>query len=139
MDPALPRTDEKERNRPWLKPPGWWDGSIPEWAIFWAHDHVERETGVYQEDWFFQAPLFGDIWRIGFVPDFIELPSFVTININEEEVPQSIERMRALILSGLRQPFTHVIIDAEDATQNPIYHLEEALQGISHSKFGRLI
>lgn len=139
IDPALPRIGEEERNRPWLSPPGWWEGSIPEWSIFWAHDHVEREVGVYQEDWFFQTPLFGDIWRIGFVPDFIELPSLVTIDINEEEVSRDIERLRASILSSLREPFVHVIIDAEDATANPVFYLEEALQGVSHSRFGRLI
>ncbi len=139
QDPALPTIGEQDKNRPWLSPPGWWTGSIPEWAIFWAHDHVDVEVGVYQEDWFYQTPLFGDIWRIGFIPDFINIIHHVTIDINEEEVTQDIERLRAMILSGLREPFVHVIIDAEDATENPIYYLEQALQGIGHSRFGRLI
>lgn len=124
--------------RAWEKPPDDWAGSVPEWAIYWAHEYATPKRGEEGGDWVFQGLLFGQFLPAGFVPDFIEYDLRVTININEEGTDLGIEQYRAAILSALRPPYTHVIIDSEDALENPIFYLNEALVGHSHSVAGDL-
>ena len=138
IDPSLPTRTEQER-RPWQTPPPDWPGSPPEWAIYWSHQLAEPPRGPEGGEWNYQVPLFGSFMPAGFIPDFSEYDVRVTININEEDTDISLERYRALILFALDPPYTHVIIDEEDATTNPIFYLNEALAGRSHSRYGNLI
>lgn len=124
--------------RAWETPPLDWDGSKAEWAIYWAHKYAVPVRGEEGGDWVFQGLLFGQFLPAGFVPDFIEYDLKVTIDIDEGEVEPGIERFRATILRALRPPYTHVIIDMDDALNNPIFYLNEALAGRSYSVIGTL-
>ena len=128
-----------EETRPWLKRPGDFRGSPSEYAIFWAHEHAVPPRGPVYGDWSFKTFLFGSFMPLGFLPDFIEYDLNIVIEMNDEEINREIAVVRALILSSLRPPWTYVIIDEEDALMSPVFYLNEALQGISHSHYGRLV
>lgn len=129
----------QEETRPWMKKPGWFDGSASEWAIYWAHRVAVPARGPVFGEWSYKTFLFGSFMPAGFLPDFIEYDLNIVIEMNDEEINRDIAVLRALILSSLRPPWTYVIIDEEDALTNPVFHLNEALQGISHSTYGRLL
>lgn len=136
---GLPQEVQPDRSQPWRNPPADWQGSLPEWAIYWAHSVAVPLRGPEGGVWRYQFPLFGSFMPAGFVPDFSEYDLHVTIDVNEEDADRNTEVYRALILSSFRPPITHVIIDEEDALSNPVYYLNEALAGRSHSRYGALL
>lgn len=136
---GVPTLAQSDKSAPWLSPPAGWNGSPAEWAIYWAHERANPARGPEGEEWRFQSPLFGNFAIAGFVPDFSEYDVHVTIDVNEEDIDIGIQRYRAAILQSFNPPFAHIIIDEEDALNNPVYYLNEALAGRTHSRLGQLI
>jgi len=129
----VPRLEDEKK--PWLKPPSTWLGSIPQWAIYWAHGRATPARGEEGIFWAFQGSPRG-----GFFPlDFIEFDLQVTIDVNEEGISKSSALATALALAGLVPPYQHVIVDEEDALTNPIFYLNEAFQGRTYSSLGSLL
>lgn len=137
--PPLPGLSQVKDDAPWRYPPASWDGSPAGWAIYWAHQYADPPRGPVDGDWVYRRPLYGNWLIVGFIPDFIEYDLRVTVNINDENLSRDLERLRAYIVSSLRPPFTHIVIDREDALNSPIYYLNESLAGRTHSAFGVLI
>lgn len=123
--------------------PETWLGSLPEWAIYWAHgvlklkEHEDFEYlfyygGVGEVDSFESAQF-----------DFYEYDVGVAIEIQglfwhyefggRRKVQQDAERKARAESSGL----TLIFIDEDDALANPIHFLSLARNGIDRSRIAR--
>jgi hypothetical protein len=109
-------------------PPPDWEDSVAEWAIWWAHEPLGR--GPVGGAWFYRAPLGGNVWTAGFVPDFLESDLGLAIDVlgaAERAEAAGILTLRAVILR--RFGLLYIIIPDDIATLNPIAALRAALGG----------
>jgi hypothetical protein len=134
--PVLTAGEEQPRNYPPV--PDGFDGSPEEWAVWWAHGVLGR--GEEGELWSFKTPLLGDISVTGFAADFSEYEERVAIdvvNINASEEQQAGTRAAAIIRRAVlaRFAYQYIVIESEDALEDPVAMLQDALIGIDHSRF----
>jgi hypothetical protein len=135
--PVLTAGEEQPRNYP-PRPPDF-DGTEAEHAIFWAHQVLGR--GEEGELWAFKTPLLGDVSIIGFVSDFAEYEERVAIDVVDVDAPseqlamtRAVSIIRRSVL--VRFAYQYVVIESEDALENPVAVLSDALIGVDHSRFG---
>jgi hypothetical protein len=120
-------------------PPPDFDGTDSEWAIYFAHRVLGRgEEG--EEIWDYKTPLFGSPAIVGFVPDFSEYEERVAIDvvdIGAAEEQLATVRVNAILRRAILSRFTYqyIIIESDDAEEDPVALLSEALLGIDHSRF----
>jgi len=119
---------------PWQRPPEAWTDSLATWAIFWAHDFAVPARGPEGGAWAYHGRISGS-----FPVDFAEYDLGISIDVNDEGISRGSASATALYMIGLSPPFTHVVIDKPDALRDPIFYLNEALAGISHSVLGALL
>lgn len=120
------------------EPPPTWAGSLPEWAIYWAHTVLGLKEHV-------------DFEYLGKVPyasgsgwtqiDFMELDLNIGIevqgtfwhyqfSVNQE----AMDRDRRIRLESMG--LTVIFIDENDALTDPVYYTHEARLGRDHSLVG---
>lgn len=130
----VPTNTEDARRGQFPDPPGWWEDSLAEWAIYWAHGPLQRGE-PYPEGplWAFRLSPFGTSVA-GFVPDFLEFSERISINVNEvggdprgEAATRANEATRKVVMLSLS--YTHVVIDSNQALASPIDCLRRALAG----------
>jgi hypothetical protein len=122
-------------------PPVGFTGSRPEWAILWAHQTLGLREGL---DFSYQSAALGGRAAFGGqVVDFQEFRQPLAINVQgtywhygqgSDKVMQDQQGRYDLARFGLRLIF----IDEDDALQAPVYFLQEALNGIDHSRGARV-
>ena len=128
----------KEEAKPWMVTPSYWAGSLPEWAIYWAHSQLGLVEGV---QWTYQSPLAGGrSQKGGAVIDFEEHDVGIGIRVqglyfhlSPDQVAYDIMQRAALESAGFRI----IDIDEDDALRSPVYYLKEARSGIDHSRQAR--
>lgn len=119
---------------PYPPMPDTWLGSLPEWAIFWAHLALGLEP---DED-------FAYLYKLEEAPkgvDFFEFDLQLAIEIQglywhyglgAAKQESDLERKIRIEALGIAVIF----IDEDDALADPIYYLREARNGIDHSRSG---
>jgi hypothetical protein len=116
--------------------PGWWTGSLPEWAIYWAHTDVLHRKEHEDFEYIFQL----DASPNGI--DFFEYPEQIGIEIQGLywhygqggfKISSDIERKIRIESTGI----ILIYIDEDDALRDPVYYLREALQTRDHSRAAR--
>jgi hypothetical protein len=120
-------------------PPNWL-GTLPEWAIFWAHGEMELVEGrdfIY----LYQTHSIND--PLSIQVDFLEIThgmiaiqvqgTFFHMMFGGAKIESDLEQ-RVRIQS---QGFTPVYIDEWDANTDPIFYLSEALQYRDYSLLAR--
>lgn len=118
--------------------PAGWGGTLPEWALFWAHRVLRLQEG---SDFFYQYTLLGMPDQPGsFVLTFMELNQGMGINVLEDDsAGLSFHGRSRLTDRAERELATDlgvaVVWIAEDhALSNPVFFLGEALKGRDHSR-----
>lgn len=119
-------------------PPPDWPGTLPEWAIFWAHTQLGRNPGI---DFVYQYQV-GDPASSGSAKlDFYEVDLNMGINVNGlfyhyglggYKITSDREQKFRLESLGIQM----LAIDEGDAIRGPVYFLQEALSGKDHSILG---
>ncbi len=111
-------------------------GSLPEWAIFWAH--LTKKWRQDEEFRYQSAFMGGRVQLGGAVVDFVEYTAPIAINVQGtyyhlERGSQIIQKdltLRSLLaVYGVQL----ILVDEPDALRNPLHFLNEALAGRDHS------
>ncbi len=134
----LPRPIKEQGVVP--EPPADWTGSRPEWAIYWALLNMGKKDGI---DFIYQSSRMGGrLSKGGVVIDFLFLdPPNLAINVisryyHYATTPQrTADELQRALLEG--QGLKVIFIDETDALRNPKYYVQDALNGIDHSVYGR--
>lgn len=120
---------------PWLAPRADWRGTLPEWAIYWAH----LALGMKEDQ------DFAYIYQFDLAPngvDFFEFDIQMAIEIQgmywhygfgAAQQTNDLERRVRIEAFGIQMIF----IDEDDALANPLYYLREARAGRDHSLTAR--
>lgn len=120
--------------------PATWRGTLPEWAIFWAHLTLKLKEG---ED-FEYVPRLGNVLGNvkGVQVDFMELDLNTAIDIqglfwhygfNGAKQHADVETRIRVESVGI----IYIAIDEDDALRDPRYYLIEARHGRDHSRAAR--
>lgn len=121
-------------------PPANWGGTLPEWAIYWAHLRLglkENEDFEYLQ----RLRYVGGTIK-GVQVDFLELDLPIAIDIQgvffhygfgQSKITADQETRSRVEAVGL----TYIAIDEEDAINDPIFYLKEARLGKEHSRIAR--
>lgn len=116
-------------------PPLTWEGTLPEWAVYWAHLALGLKDG---ED-------FAYIYKLEEAPkgvDFFEFDLNMAIEIQglywhygfgAAKQLNDLERKIRIESVGI----TVIFIDEDHALADPVYFLREARNGIDHSRAGK--
>lgn len=117
--------------RPFPNPPAWWMGTLPEWAIYWAHLALGR---VPFQDFQYQFSFDGST-RF----DFFEFAERIAIEVEglywhyefqrNQVVNDQLRKIRAEAVG-----YRLIFIDEDNALTDPIYYLREALAERDHSR-----
>jgi hypothetical protein len=122
-------------SRSYPPPPPSWLGTLPEWAIFWAHAAIGLEL---DQD-------FAYLYKMEEAPngvDFFEFDLQMAIEIQglywhyglgAAKQLSDLERKIRIESLGI----TVIFIDEDHALQDPVYFLREARNGIDHSRAGK--
>lgn len=119
---------------PWMQPPLEWLGTLPEWAINWAHTQLKRKPG---EDFEYIYEVAG-----GVQVDFFEYDLNLAIQVqgvywhyefSGSKVQEDQEQMIRVESAGIQV----IAIDEDNALADPVFYLKEALEGRDHSRLGR--
>ena len=136
-----PRQGTRQRpERAYPEQPPDWRGTLPEWAIFWAHLRI----GLKEDEDFQFVPRLGQV--MGNVKavqvDFMELDLNIAIDIQglfwhygfsaAKQYSDSETRIRIESVG-----ITYIAIDEDDALRDPVYYLREARQSRDHSRAAR--
>ncbi len=119
------------------QPPASWTGTLPEWAIYWAH----LQLGLKVDQDFEYIPRLQRVMgaQKGLQVDFLELDLPIAIDINglfwhygfgAAKIVADLETRARVESIGL----TYVVIDEDDAIADPIFYLREARLGREHSR-----
>lgn len=116
-------------------PPDDFEGTRPEWAIYWATQKLGYVEGI---DFTFQARLRGvEISYYSTIDFLFNYPDKVGIEIQGsfwhsrgEDRAKDLLRKIQFASEGIEI----VYIDEDKALNNPIFYLKDALKGISHSE-----
>lgn len=117
---------------PFPSPPPEWPGTLPEWAIYWAHLSLGLRDG-YDFAYLQRDEM------TGIQVDFTEFTVPVAIQVQglfwhyefqRRAKPNDIRQRSALESMG----YTVVWIDEDAAIRSPVYYLRAALQGRDYSQ-----
>jgi very-short-patch-repair endonuclease len=120
-----------DQDRPFPEPPPSWMGTLPEWAIYWAHGVLGRKE--YQ-DFQYQYSFDGQT-----IFDFFEFDERIAIEVQGlywhyefegHDLSQDILRKIRVESAGM----TLIFIDEDHALADPVYYLREALAQRDHSR-----
>lgn len=120
--------------QPFPDPPMTWEGTLPEWAIYWAHLALGKKADQDFEYQYFLDP--------GTILDFWEYDLNIGIEVQGLywhymlggwKIGDDLQRKIRAESLGI----TLVYIDEDDALESPIYYLREALLGRDHSRATR--
>lgn len=110
-----------------------WAGTLPEWAIYWAHSVIKREV---ETDFAYIYDL------AGVEVDFYEFDLTLAIQVqglywhyefSGGDTIQDLEERIRIESTGVQV----INIDEDAALSDPVYFLREALEGRDHSLTGR--
>lgn len=111
-----------------------WKGTLPEWAIYWAHTTFKLKEG---ED-FYYIYGFGMTSETDTQIDFYEVDMNLGIEVQGiywhytfDGYKRQADIQRRAIIEALGLQL--VFIDEDDALRDPIYYLKEAFAGRDHS------
>jgi hypothetical protein len=117
--------------QPFPDPPDTWTGTLPEWAIYWAHTALGRKP--FQDFQYIYYNIFGEQW------DFYEFSEHIAIEVQglywhyefqkNQVVNDQLRRIRAQSIG-----ITLIAIDEDMALADPIFYLREALAERDHSR-----
>jgi very-short-patch-repair endonuclease len=117
--------------QPFPDPPDTWMGTLPEWAIYWAHLAIGRKP--YQ-DFQYQYSFDGST-----IFDFFEFQERLAIEVQglywhyefqkQQVVNDQLRKIRAEAVG-----ITLIFIDEDNALADPIFYLREALAERDHSR-----
>ena len=116
--------------RAFLQKPEWSPGTLPEWAIYWAHLQLGMKV---EEDFVYISHI------AGIQMDFEELGQNLALNIQGNfwhyEFQSSSKIAEDIITRSIVESTGTILIDIDEdnALQDPIYFLKEALAGRDHS------
>lgn len=127
---------ESYRDRePAGEPPGWWNGTRPEWSIYWGLQRNGLEPAV---DFTYKAmlPTVGSSYysNVDFViPKFFKAIEVQGIywHYGQGTDKQIQDELRRALIENYG--ITVIFIDEPDALSNPEYYVREALAGRDHS------
>jgi hypothetical protein len=120
-----------EFTQPFPDPPDTWMGTLPEWAIFWAHGVLGRKE--YQ-DFQFQYSFDGQT-----IFDFFEFDERIAIEVmglywhyefQDNNIANDILRKIRVESVGM----TLIFVDEDHALTDPVFYLREALAQRDHSR-----
>jgi hypothetical protein len=123
-------------------PPDTWPGTLPEWAIYWAHRTIGLPPTPMAGLWVYQASIGGGYNLGGVVLDFLEEDVRIGIQVqgaywHYKKGNSTLKKdaiSRAIITAfGL----TPVFIDEQDALERPREILRDARMGIDRSLSAR--
>lgn len=134
------RRGTQPREEIYPQPPVTWRGTLPEWAIFWAH----LQLGLREGEDFEYVPRIeraqGNVK--GTQVDFMEFDLNIAIDIQglfwhygfsaAQQYADAETRIRIESVG-----ITYIAIDEDDALRDPIYYLREARQGRDYSRAAR--
>ena len=126
--------------KPWLLPPRTWEGTLPEFAVYWGHTALGLKEGI---DFLYQSPVSGGrLNRGGTIIDFEELDVPVGIRVqglywHAYAGQDKIASDAMLKLQAESTGMTIIDIDEDDALRSPKYFVEEARGFRDHSRAGR--
>lgn len=123
-----------DQTQPFPDPPATWMGTLPEWAIYWAHGALGRkEFQDFQYQYSFDgATIF----------DFFEFMERIAIEVQGlywhyefqgNNIANDILRKIRVESVGM----TLIFIDEDHALTDPVYYLREALAERDHSRAAR--
>ena len=118
--------------------PAEWDGSKPEWAVYWALTRLGYKEGVH---FVYQSPQMGGrIYLGGAVLDFYFEGLGIAIEVQSAYYHYGDAQTRATDAMQKAQLLSYgiqvIYIDEQDALSNPVYFVKEALAGRDHSLIG---
>ena len=123
-----------DTEQPFPDPPPTWLGTLPEWAIYWAHLVLGRKEG---QDFAYQFMI-----DPGMIVDFYEYDLNIVIEVQGlywhygqggYKIGTDLERK----INAEARGFQLIYIDEDDALESPIYYVREALLGRDHSRVTR--
>ena len=125
-----------EKREPAGNPPPWWQGTRPEWAVYWALTILGLKPGI---DFEYRAHLPGGEFTKRGEVDFLVYSHLVAIEVQGihwhyalgEEQLQRDALKRILVES---RGFVLVAIDEDLALSSPLWVVREALAGRDHSR-----
>lgn len=137
------RGSSSASTQPFPDPPDTWLGSLPEWAIFWAHGPLGLREGLDFDYLFY----YGDPGVIDVTEaaqfDFYEYDVHVAIEIQgifwhyefggKRKLQADAERKVRAESVGV----TLIYIDEDDALADPIHFLQLARSGVDRSRIAR--
>jgi hypothetical protein len=128
--------------RPFPDPPTGWPGSLPEWAIYFAHRQIGLPDDPTPGIWTYQGTLGGGYNLGGLILDFIEEDVRTGIQVQGEywhyqkgSVIQRRDQMTRSIIAAFG--LNPIFIDEDDALTRPGEILRLARTGIDLSKSAR--
>jgi hypothetical protein len=120
-------------DQPFPDPPAFWTGTLPEWAIYWAHLALGLKPF---EDFQYQFHFDG---ATSF--DFFDFDLQIAIEVQglywhyefqkQQAVNDQLRKIRAEVVG-----YTLIFIDEDDALADPIFYLREARAQRDHSRAG---
>lgn len=119
------------RTVPYPEPPPSWMGTLPEWAIYWAHTAIGRREF---QDFRYQYSFDGQT-----IFDFFELDERLAIEVQGlywhyefegHDVANDLLRKIRVESVGM----TLIFIDEDHALLDPVFYLREALSQRDHSR-----
>lgn len=119
------------KDQPFPDPPASWTGTLPEWAIYWAHIVLGRAPF---QDFQYIYTVDGSHYY-----DFYEFQERIALEINGLYWHYEFNRGRAaqdqiLKVHTESLGITLIFIDEDDALANPVFYLREALAERDHSR-----
>jgi hypothetical protein len=117
--------------QPFPNPPDTWMGTLPEWAIYWAHLALGRKP--FQDFQYLYYNFLGQQW------DFYEFVEQIAIEVQglywhyefQSNQAQN-DQLRRIQASAIG--VTLIAIDEDMALADPIFYLREALAERDHSR-----
>lgn len=121
--------------KPFPDPPLAWNGTEPEWAIYWAFGAIgKKEYQDFEYLYFTEATPNGVDFYVYDQNLIIEIFGlYWHYQLGGFKLQDDLERQ--IRLEGLG--FSYIVIDEDDAMRAPIYYLREALTGRDHSRLAR--
>jgi hypothetical protein len=119
------------QTQPFPDPPDTWTGTLPEWAIYWAHTVLGRKEF---QDFQYQYTLDGAHFY-----DFYEFLERIAIEVqglywHYEFEHKAVVNDQALKVRTEALGLTLIFIDEDHALADPVFYLREALAERDHSR-----
>lgn len=122
------------KEQPFPDPPETWTGSLPEWAIYWAHLTMGKKPFQdFEYQYFFDPGMILDFWEYGLNIGIEVQGLYWHYMLGGWKIGNDLERKVRAESIGVQLIF----IDEDDALESPIYYLREALAGRDHSRATR--